>query len=647
MYFSIEKRLLTFSFLLFQVGCQHMVSVPTDLSDRTRNVRLYSVEQFIDTNELSGSSFSPDGRKILVSSNAKGIDNAYALNIEDGNKEQLTDYPNRSIRVIDYFPHDERFLYLADRDGNEEDHLNVGELDGSHTDLTPGIRHLTKFMGWSSDGKSLFLSTNERDSRYFDIYEVLTDGYERKMVYKDETGYEVTAISRDKKFVILTKTNKRDDTDIHIYDRISGEMRNITPHAGRSEFKFQALSPDSKKILYTSNHKNEFRYLVSMDLESGDERIILQPDWDVIFSQYSYRGKYIAVCVNVNAKTQLILLNGKTYEKIKIPILKSGDITAISFSKDEGRMAFYLSTSRTPPNLYVFDLVTRDLEKISDTLNISIEANDLVEGELVSFVSYDGMEIPGILYKPHNATSNNKVPVLVWVHGGPGGQSRIKYHALTQYLVNQGYAIFAINNRGSSGYGKRFFTADDRKHGRADLDDCVASKKMLSDLDYVDSARIGIMGQSYGGYLSLAAVTFRPDEFAVAIDIFGITNWVRTLSNLPPWWEHLKEALYAEIGHPVNDREYLESISPLYHADRISKPIMVLQGANDPRVLQVESDEIVTAVKRNGIPINYLLFQDEGHELRKKGNRKTAYLEIKRFLDLYLKGKWLNSDEVH
>jgi dipeptidyl aminopeptidase/acylaminoacyl peptidase len=245
--------------------------------------------------------------------------------------------------------------------------------------------------------------------------------------------------------------------------------------------------------------------------------------------------------------------------------------------------------------------------------------------------------VPGLLYKPHGASARRKAPALVMVHGGPGGQARIGYDALTQYLVNHGYVVYDINNRGSSGYGKTFYAMDDRKHGEADLGDVVASKRMLVETGYVDPDRIGIIGGSYGGFMVLAALAFRPDEFAAGVDLFGVANWLRTLESIPPYWESLREALYAELGDPATDKVRLRRISPLFHAANIRKPLIVLQGANDPRVLQVESDEIVAAVRKNGAPVEYIVFPDEGHGFVKKENERRGYKAILEFLDRHLK----------
>jgi dipeptidyl aminopeptidase/acylaminoacyl peptidase len=225
------------------------------------------------------------------------------------------------------------------------------------------------------------------------------------------------------------------------------------------------------------------------------------------------------------------------------------------------------------------------------------------------------------------------------VHGGPGGQTRRGYSAQIQYLVNNGYAVLGINNRGSSGYGKSFHMADDRKHGREPLWDCVEAKTFLASLGYIDPDRIGIMGGSYGGYMTLSALAFRPEAFKVGIDIFGVSNWIRTLESIPPYWESQRKALYDEVGDPVKDKEFLTATSPLFHAANIRRPLMVIQGKNDPRVIKPESDEIVDAVKKNGVPVDYVVFDDEGHGFSKKKNQAIANAKMVEFLDKYLKGK--------
>jgi dipeptidyl aminopeptidase/acylaminoacyl peptidase len=312
-------------------------------------------------------------------------------------------------------------------------------------------------------------------------------------------------------------------------------------------------------------------------------------------------------------------------------------VTSVIFSRDEKRMVVTLSGDRSPANLYSARVDSPSATRLTDSLSKEIDPNDLVDSQVVRFKSSDGLTIPSIFYKPRHASAQNKVPALVWVHGGPGGQTRKGYSALIQYLVNHGYAVLGINNRGSSGYGQKFFTADDRKHGREPLRDCVEAKAFLAAMPDIDSSRIGIIGGSYGGYMVLAALAFEPNEFAVGVDIFGVSNWLRTLESMPPYWEAQRQSLYQEIGDPVKDRDMLKAISPVFHAEEICRPLLVLQGQNDPRVIKPESDDIVAAVRKSGVPVEYIFFPDEGHGFTKKKNQIEGYSAILNFLDKHLK----------
>ncbi len=322
---------------------------------------------------------------------------------------------------------------------------------------------------------------------------------------------------------------------------------------------------------------------------------------------------------------------------MQLPRLPNGEITGINISDSEKKMAFYVSSSKSPNSLYMYDFANGQSKELLNAMNPEIASADLVEGEVVRFASYDGMEVPNILYKPKNAVTGEKLPVMLMIHGGPGGQTRLNYSPMVQYLVNHGYAILAVNNRGSSGYGKTFFMADDKKHGEADLKDCIAAKKYLATLPFIDTTKIGIMGGSYGGYMTLAALAFAPDEFKVGVDIFGVSNWLRTLNSIPPWWGSFKDALYKEMGDPKQDSVALYNKSPLFHANKITKPLLVIQGKNDPRVLKVESDEVVAAVKKSNVPVEYIVFDDEGHGFVKKENEIKAYEGVLKFLDKHLK----------
>ncbi len=595
----------------------------------------YSIQDFLATVSYRGASFSPDNSKLLVSSDASGIFNAYAVPVSGGEPEQLTASSQDSVFALGYFPDDERFLYSSDVGGNELNHVYVRELDGAVGDLTPGDGLKAEFLGWSVDDAWFFVATNERDERYFDVYEYSVDGYERELVFVNDAGLDFAAISPDRQSLALQRTNNNADSDMFVYSRADGELRLLSEHEGEVQHLPVTFSPDGSRLLFLTDADSEFLYLVGQDLDSGARDVVEQVEWDVRFASYSKRGKYLVVGINEDARTKLRVYD-ESGAAVPLPELASAEITSVAFSDDESMMAFYASSSRVPRDLFVMTVGAESAEQLTASLSPAIDGEDLVEAETVRFESFDGLQIPGILYKPHQASPEDRAPAVIYVHGGPGGQSRTGYNPLIQYLVNHGYVVYAINNRGSSGYGKTFYHLDDGRHGRDDLDDCVASKQMLIGTGYVDPERIGIIGGSYGGYMVLAALTFRPEEFAVGVDIFGISNWHRTVQSIPPWWESFRDSLEKELG-PFDDEEYFRGISPLFHAENIVKPLMVLQGANDPRVLKAESDDIVAAVRERGVPVEYVVFEDEGHGFMKKENRERGYEGILDFLDEYLR----------
>ncbi len=603
------------------------------------SVRTYDAKAFHDTTSVFGASFSHDESRVLVTSDQTGVFNVYAQPIAGGEPTALTQSAGDSHFAIGFFPGDDRFLYSADQGGNELDHVYVMEADGKPRDLTPGEKLKAMFVGWSGDKKTFYVATNERDPQAFDLYRFTTDGYKRTRVFENKQRYSIGDVSPDGRWVALNKTNNNADSDIFLWDSKKPKAApvKITPHEGQVQQAVQSFSRDSKHLYYTTDGQGEYAQVWSYELGSKAHKAEITAEWDVVYVVFSESGRYRVSATNEDARTVLSVLDTQSGEALALPKLPKGDITGVEFSPGETKMAFYVSSDRSPPNLYVLDLASGEHTQLTDTLNPDIDPAHLAASEVIRYPSFDDVEIPSILYKPLQASATSKVPALVWVHGGPGGQSRVNYSATIQHLVNHGYAVLAVNNRGSSGYGKTFFHMDDRKHGEVDLQDCVWARKYLEGLDWVDGKHVGIIGGSYGGYMVLAALAFAPDAFDLGIDIFGVSNWIRTLESIPPWWGSFRDGLYAEMGDPKQDRERLERFSPLLHAKNIKKPLLVVQGANDPRVLQVESDEIVAAAKQNGTPVEYLIFPDEGHGFEKKPNRIAASEAYVKFLKEHFK----------
>lgn len=625
----MKNYLFCIGLLLMIISCK---------KEEPREVGQYSIEQFYANTRFSGGEFSNDETKLVVNSDESGIFNLYEITIADGTKKPITQSTVESFFIVDYLPGSDNLIYSADKGGNEIDHLYLLDTNGKSTDLTPGEKEKAGFVKWSADKKELFYTSNKRDEKYFDVYKMNINNWQPTVFYENTDGMDVTDISFDEKTIVLNKPLTSSENQLYIRNQAGGELKEISLPDQKGSYFSSGFSKDNKHLYYVTDAGKEFAYLVQYDLENGERTTIFETNWDVMYSYLSENETYRVIGINEDGKNVIVMQENATGKKVDFPKIPDGDITGLSISDSEKLIRLTVGTSKAPNNIYVYNLESKELKKLTESLNPQISSDDLVSAEVVRYKSFDGLEIPAIYYKPHQATTENKVPALVWVHGGPGGQSRTGYFALIQYLVNHGYAVLAVNNRGSSGYGKTFYKMDDRNHGDKDLKDCIAGKKWLAEQNYIDGEKIGIIGGSYGGYMTMAAMTFAPDEFNVGVNIFGVTNWLRTLKSIPPYWESFRKALYDELGDPTtSDSTRLYEISPLFHADKVKSPIMVLQGANDPRVLQIESDEIVEAVKKNNVPVEYIVFPDEGHGFVKKENEIKGYSEILKFLDTYLR----------
>jgi dipeptidyl aminopeptidase/acylaminoacyl peptidase len=607
--------------------------------EAARPQKQYTIEQFLNTTSLAGASFSADESRILFSSNKSGIWNAYTMPVTGGAWTQITSSATDSTYAVSFFPQDDRILLTHDQGGNELNHLYARTPAGEERDLTPGAKLKAQFIDWSHDGSTFFVSTNERDPQFFDVYRYDAKTYDRTLMYENKDGYFPSDVSGDGAWLALTKTVTTNDSDLYLWSAASKQTKKLSDHKNMANYDAAGFDPASRNLYLLTNDGMEFTRLRRYDLASGATEDVQKLDWDITFLKFSHGGRYRAVGVNADGRTGITVMDTTSRTPVNLPALPNGAVNSIQFSKSEKKAALYVNGDRSPSNLYLLDLTTKKSTRVTDSLSPEIDPQDLVDTSVVRFKARDGMTIPNILWKPHQATAASKAPALVWVHGGPGGQTTAGYSAVIQYLANHGYVVLGINNRGSSGYGKTYVAADDRKHGREPLWDCVDAKAYLESLPYVDRDRIGIIGGSYGGYMVLAALAFQPKEFKVGVDLFGVANWIRTLESMPAWWEAQRKALYDEIGDPVSDRKMLEEVSPLLHADLIHTPLMVLQGANDPRVLKAESEEIVAAVKKNGVPVEYVVFPDEGHGFTKKKNQIEGYSAVLKFLDERLKGK--------
>jgi dipeptidyl aminopeptidase/acylaminoacyl peptidase len=622
------KKFMVFAAILLLASCTGK-----------KEVKQYTIDQFYKNVAISFSDFSQDETKILVSSNETGIYNVFEINLADASKRQVTSSDTESFFALGYVHGTNQVLYSADKGGNENDHIYLLSEDGTTTDLTPGDTVKASFNGFSLDKKIMYFISNKRDPRFFDLYRMNVGEWKEEMIWENKDGLDYAGASRDRSIIASVKSITTSESKLFLTNLASGETMEVSEPDKPGLYSASGFTLDNAGFFYTTDAGKEFTYLVRYDLATGQREVVYETDWDVTGSWLSRNEKYRIIGINEDGRIQLKITDLSTGEPVKYPELPGASINGLSISDSEKYMLLNLGTSKTPGDLYLYEFGGTEMKKLTSNLNPEINPQDLVEATVVRYPSFDGLEIPAIYYKPLTATKKDKVPALVWVHGGPGGQTMAYYNPIIQYLVNHGYAVLGVNNRGSSGYGKSFYKMDDRNHGDKDLKDCIWGKKWLQAQEYVDTAKIGIIGGSYGGFMTMAAMTSAPDEFKVGVNLFGVTNWLRTLKSIPPYWASFRDALYTEMGDPFTaDSVRLYNISPLFHGGNVKNPVMVLQGSNDPRVLQVESDEMVEAIKAAGVPVEYVIFPDEGHGFVKKENEIKAYSQILEFLNKYLKG---------
>lgn len=624
------KKTAFILFVIFLVSCT---------GKKEKEIGQYTIDQFYKNVNISFTAFSPDETRLLVSSNETGIYNVFEINIADTTRKQITSSDTESLFAVNYVHGTNQILYSADKGGNENDHIYLLNEDGTVIDLTPGDAVKASFNGFSKDKKVMYFSSNKRDPQFFDLYKMNVGEWKEEMIWENKEGLDYAGATKDRSIIALVRSVTSSETKLYLFDRNTGETTEVSEPDKPGSYSASGFTKDNKYFFYTTDVGKEFAYLVKYEIGTGAREVIYETDWDVVGGWLSENDRYRIIGINEDAHIRLKITDLTTGKEVAYPEIPGSNINNVSISESEKYLLLSLGSSKTTGDLYLYEFGGSEMKKLTNTMNPEINTDDLVNAEVIRYPSFDSLDIPAIFYKPLNASKKNKVPALVWVHGGPGGQSMVYYSPTIQYAVNHGYAVLAVNNRGSSGYGKTFFKMDDRNHGDKDLKDCIWGKKWLQSLDYIDTAKIGIIGGSYGGFMTMAAMTSTPDEFRVGVNFFGVTNWLRTLKSIPPYWASYRDALYQEMGDPFSaDSVRLYNISPLFHGQNVKNPVMVLQGANDPRVLQVESDEMVAAIKANNVPVEYVIFPDEGHGFIKKENEIKAYSQVLTFLDKYLKG---------
>jgi len=609
----------------------------------------FRISRYLNIRSAYGPSFSPDGQHVAFLTDITGVPQVWRVAAAGGWPDQLTFFEER-CGFVAHSPTDDQMVFGMDAGGNERQQLFFLSGDGQTIrPLTQEPEAIHHFGGWSHDGQRIAWTANRRDARHFDVYVQEVASGEATCVWQTEGMNTVAGWSPNDRQLLVVRSHSSFDQDLYLLDLSSGKVRHLTPHEGRVRYESVSWAPDGRGLYLVSDRGREFLALAYLDLKADPEaeghaplRFLVTPDWDVEAAAVSPDGRHLAYLTNVEGYSELAVLDVATGQSLPLPALPRGVLDPpilhrwgrrLVFSSGGCKLALTLSAPRHNPNIWVIDLRTDTAMQLTRSARAGIPQDSFVEPELVRYRSFDGLEIPAFLHLPPGASRDGRLPVIVEVHGGPEAQRRPEFNPVYQYFLNRGYAIFAPNVRGSTGYGLTYTHLDDVEKRMDSVADLAYGARWLADSGIADPQRIAVMGGSYGGFMVLAALTTYPELWAAGVDIVGIANFVTFLENTGPWRRHLREAEYGSLAH---DRALLERISPIHHVDKIRAPLMVIHGANDPRVPVGEAEQIVEALRARGVPVEYLRYEDEGHGLIKLKNRLDAYPRVADFLDRHL-----------
>ncbi|MCA3749204.1 MAG: S9 family peptidase [Rubrobacter sp.] len=585
----------------------------------------YGFGRFLKIRGAYGAGWSPDGRRVTFITSITGVPQAWEVPEGGGWPEQLTFHEERVGRA-EYPPVGERLLYSMDTGGNERMQLFLlDRRTGIERNLTRRPDAIHQFGAFSPEGERIAYTATRRNGTDFDVYvQRLPDG-EPEVVWETEGYHEVAGWAPDGSFLLVLRHRSNMDGDLYRLDLRSGQAVLLTPHEGEARFLSPRITPDGRSIFLATDRDGDFLRLGRLDPSTLEISYLTPDDHDVESVELSRDGRYLVAARNVEGYSDLLLFSGEG-RRMPDPQVPEGVFGGFAFSPDSRRLAFTLTGPDRNPDIWLLELPDGEPRRLTRSTTAGIPRDTFRRPRLVRYPTFDGRKIPAFLYEPER----ERPPVIVDVHGGPEAQERPDFNPVTQYFVHRGYAVFAPNVRGSTGYGKAYTHLDDVRRRMDSVKDLAYAARWLRGNGY---ERIAVMGGSYGGFMVLAALTEYPDLWSAGVDIVGIANLVTFLENTGSYRRALREA---EYGSLERDREFLRSISPIHKAGRIKAPLMVIHGKNDPRVPVGEAEQIVERVRANGGAVEYLLYEDEGHGLAKLKNRLDAYPKIAAFLDEHL-----------
>ena len=584
----------------------------------------YDFARYLRIRSAHNASWSPDGRRISFLTDITGVPQAWEVSADGGWPEQLTFHDDR-VSHAGYSPAEERLLFGMDAGGDEKTQLFLLDGGGQERNLTRDPTAIHYSGGFSPDGSRISYTATRRNGTDFDVYTQKSTG-EPEMAWETSGYHTVADWGSDGSSLIVSRHHSNLNNDLYRLDLSSGETQLLTPHDGDARFLTARMTPDGEALYLATDRDGDFLRLARLSLSDLELTYLTPDDRDVESVEVSRDGRWLVASRNVEGYSDFMLFSGRG-RRAPGPRLPKGIQGGFAFSPDSRRLAFTLTGPDLNPDVWTLDLPDGEPRRLTRSSTAGIPSNSFRRPRLVRYPSFDGRDIPAIFYEPEGEVSS---PVVVNAHGGPESQSRPGFAPVTQYLLDRGLGVFMPNVRGSTGYGKAFTHLDDVKLRMDSVADLARAAHWLRDQGH---ERIAVMGGSYGGFMVLAAMTEYPELWSAGVDIVGIANMVTFLENTGSYRRRLREP---EYGFLEKDRDFLESISPIHKAERITTPLMVIHGKNDPRVPVGEAEQIVQRVRENGGVVEYLLYEDEGHGLAKLKNRLDAYPRIAAFLEGHL-----------
>ncbi len=604
---------------------------------------LIDVKTFFKNGEKSSFKISPDGNYFSYRADYKGKTNVFVQKVNDTKAVRVTNDTLRSI--FNYFWKGDRIIYAQDVGGDENFQLFSVKADG--TDLKaltpfPGVRSdiIDDLLDVQGKEKELIVQINKRVKEYFDPYLLNVETGTLTLLYNNKENFDGWVTDNNGLIRLASKTDGVNIT----WNYRNSEKDPFTPlitTTFKDVFTPSSFDKDNKNIYALSNIGKDKVVLVEYDPigKKNVKELFADNNYDLDAINYD-RKKQSLTSVTWEAEKQEEHFFDKEWEEIKNNLKKQiegYETEIVNYDDARTKAIVWAGNDRTPGKYYLYDFKTTKVKEVANPFPW-IEEKHMSYMKPITYKSRDGLEIHGYLTLPLGIEPKN-LPVIINPHGGPWARDSWFYNPEVQFLANRGYAVLQMNYRGSTGYGKKFWESSFKQWGKKMQDDVTDGAEWLKKEGIADPNRIAIYGGSYGGYATLAGITFTPDLYAAAVDYVGVSNLFTFMNTIPPYWKPYLDQFHEMVGDPKKDSLLLASASPALHADKIKTPLFIAQGANDPRVNKAESDQMVEALKKRGVVVEYMVKNDEGHGFRNQDNRIDFYGAMEKFLDKHLKQK--------